>query len=74
MAYGVTGNTSGFGPEESRFEPQWANKKALTCVRAFLFFNIYFNIPTKKVVKMASNILYLHRTKKINNAFKKKSF
>ena len=21
MAYGVTGNTSGFGPEESRFEP-----------------------------------------------------
>ena len=21
LAYGVTGNTSGFGPEESRFEP-----------------------------------------------------
>ena len=21
MAYGVTGNTSGFGPEESRFDP-----------------------------------------------------
>ncbi len=21
MAHGVTGNTSGFGPEESRFEP-----------------------------------------------------
>ncbi len=21
VAYGVTGNTSGFGPEESRFEP-----------------------------------------------------
>ncbi len=27
MAYGVTGNTSGFGPEESRFEPQQANKQ-----------------------------------------------
>ena len=21
LAYGVTGNTSGFGPEESRFDP-----------------------------------------------------
>ena len=26
MADGVTGNTSGFGPEESRFEPWSANK------------------------------------------------
>ena len=26
MAYGVTGNTSGFGPEESRFDPQQANQ------------------------------------------------
>ena len=27
MSYGVIGNTSGFGPEESRFEPLWDNKK-----------------------------------------------
>ena len=25
MSYGVIGNTSGFGPEESRFEPLWDN-------------------------------------------------
>ena len=29
MAYGVTGNTSGFGPEESRFDPQQANKEQI---------------------------------------------
>jgi hypothetical protein len=27
MSYGVIGNTSGFGPEESRFEPLWDNNK-----------------------------------------------
>ena len=27
MSDGVTGDTSGFGPEESRFEPQSDNKK-----------------------------------------------
>ena len=26
MSYGVIGNTSGFEPEESRFEPLWDNK------------------------------------------------
>ena len=26
MSYSVIGNTSGFGPEESRFEPLWDNK------------------------------------------------
>ena len=26
MSYGVIGNTSGFGPEESRFEPLWDNQ------------------------------------------------
>jgi len=25
LSYGVIGNTSGFGPEESRFEPLWDN-------------------------------------------------
>jgi hypothetical protein len=25
LPYGVIGNTSGFGPEESRFEPWWGN-------------------------------------------------
>ena len=27
MSYGVIGNTSVFGTEESRFEPLWDNKK-----------------------------------------------
>ena len=26
MSYGVIGNTSGFEPEESKFEPWWDNK------------------------------------------------
>jgi hypothetical protein len=26
LSYGVIGNTSGFEPEESRFEPWWDNK------------------------------------------------
>lgn len=26
MSYGVIGNTFGFGPKESRFEPLWDNK------------------------------------------------
>ena len=29
LADGVTGNTSGFGPEESRFEPWSANGRVL---------------------------------------------
>ena len=27
LSYGVTGNTSAFGAEESRFEPLWDNNK-----------------------------------------------
>ena len=37
MAYGVTGNTSGFGPEESRFEPQQANEFIFVTSNALIF-------------------------------------
>ena len=42
MSDGVTGNTSGFGPEESRFEP-WSDnreKKELLVVMGSLFFSV----------------------------------
>ncbi len=41
LAHGVTGNTSDFGSEESRFEPWWANWEApiLHRVGAFLYPN-----------------------------------
>jgi hypothetical protein len=43
MAHGVTGNTSVFGTEESRFEPWWANsKKNLSEMKGFfLFWNLW---------------------------------
>ena len=43
MAYGVTGNTSDFGSEESRFEPQQANYyfRRITSV---ISFNLLSNI------------------------------
>ena len=41
MAHGVTGNTSDFGSAESRFEPEWANKKASTKWGLFLWGKLF---------------------------------
>ncbi len=43
LADGVTGNTSGFGPEESRFEPWSANKSSsMSCFFFALLGKQYF--------------------------------
>lgn len=36
LIYGVIGNTSAFGAEESRFEPWWINKRASKFEALFL--------------------------------------
>ena len=50
VSHGVIGNTSGFGPEESRFEPWWdnkmlADKAGIFCIQGEKF------IPTAKLVR-----------------------
>lgn len=40
MPDGVTGNTSDFGSEESRFEP-WSGNKKSGNIRTFLFYMLY---------------------------------
>ena len=48
LSHGVTGNTSVFGTEESRFEPQWDNKKNDKPPVNQLFAWGYFFIRKKK--------------------------